>query len=234
MPVRDRGVDELRVWHDHGNIIACYDNGAARANLLDCADDARHFDPISDSDRSFRQNDQTADEITDNVLQPETDTHSDCSSENRQCGQMNSSVLKDNENTDNQDNIADDLRNRVLERTIESTFSKDLIEKKTLRPRGNPKDGNQKCDQQKNLKNAESDCWKSRVPAQRNARRVDCADDEKMSAARLKIVVTIATNFVSILKRLKNRRTTWLCKILALRRPVAKRPANAIRPRIVT
>src|SRR4026207_427516 len=144
MPVRDRGVDELRVRHDHGNIIACEDNGAARATLFHSADDPCHFDPISDGDRSFRQNDQTADEITGNVLQPETSTHSDCSSENRQRSQMNSSVLQDNENTDDQDNVADNLGNRVLERTIESTFSKDSIKKKTLRTRRNPEDGNQK------------------------------------------------------------------------------------------
>ena len=57
---------------------------------------------------------------------------------------------------------------------------------------------------------------------------------KKMSEARLKIVVTTATNFVSILKRLKNRRTASLCKILAVRSPAAKSPANAIRPRKVT
>src|SRR4030095_6644023 len=152
MPVRDWGVDELRVRHDHGNIIVCYDNGAARANLLHSADDTCHFDPISDGDRSFRQNDQTADEITGNVLQPETDTHSDCSSENRQRPEMNSSVLQDNENANDQHDVADDLWNRVLQRTIEATFSEESIKKKTLRSRRNPKDSNQKCDQQKNLK----------------------------------------------------------------------------------
>ena len=83
---------------------------------------------------------------------PETDTHSDCASENRQRAEMNSSVLQDNENADYQHDVADDLGNRALERTIESTFSKDSIKKKTLRPRRDPKDGNQKCDQQKNLK----------------------------------------------------------------------------------
>src|SRR5439155_3621560 len=92
MPVSHRGVDELRVRHDHGNIIACQDNGAARANLLNSTDDTCYFDPISDGDRSFRQNDQPADEITGNVLQPETDTYSDCSSENRQRSEVDAGI----------------------------------------------------------------------------------------------------------------------------------------------
>src|SRR5882724_11429025 len=83
MPVRDWRIDELRVRHDHGNIIACQDNGAARANLLDSADYTGHFDPISNGDRSFCQNDQTADEITGDVLQTEANTHADRPSENR-------------------------------------------------------------------------------------------------------------------------------------------------------
>jgi hypothetical protein len=57
---------------------------------------------------------------------------------------------------------------------------------------------------------------------------------KKTSAARLKTVVTIAMKLVSILKRLKKRRTNWLCNIRAIMRPAAKRPANAISPRSVT
>jgi len=57
---------------------------------------------------------------------------------------------------------------------------------------------------------------------------------KKTSAARLRIVVTIATKFVSILKRLKKRRTTLLCSIRAITSPAAKRMTKAITPRNVT
>ena len=57
---------------------------------------------------------------------------------------------------------------------------------------------------------------------------------KKTSAARLKIVVTIAMKFVSILNRLKKRRTNWLCNIRAIMRPAAKNAAKAINPRNVT
>jgi hypothetical protein len=120
--------------------------------LLHPADDACYLDAISDRDRSLRQNNQTADEIAGDVLKSETDTDPNCAREYSQRGQMNSRVLQDNENANDQDDIADDLGNRVLERTIESTLSKQPVKKKTLRPRRNPEDGNQKRDEQKNLK----------------------------------------------------------------------------------
>ena len=54
---------------------------------------------------------------------------------------------------------------------------------------------------------------------------------KKTIAARLRIVVTIAMKFVSILKRLKKRRTIWLCKNRAMISPAAKNPTKAISPR---
>ncbi|PYK16600.1 MAG: hypothetical protein DME55_11880 [Verrucomicrobia bacterium] len=57
---------------------------------------------------------------------------------------------------------------------------------------------------------------------------------KKTIDARLRMVVTIAIKFVSILKRLKKRRTNWLCRNRAMTSPAAKNPANAIRPRKVT
>ena len=57
---------------------------------------------------------------------------------------------------------------------------------------------------------------------------------KKTIAATLRMVVTIAMKLVSILKRLKNRRTIWLCKNRAMISPVAKNPAKAISPRTVT
>src|SRR5207244_5899759 len=57
---------------------------------------------------------------------------------------------------------------------------------------------------------------------------------KKTRAARLRIVVTIAMKFVSILKRLKKRRTKWLCKIRTMTRLDAKIPTNAFSLRNIT
>src|SRR4029450_10134677 len=116
----------------HGNIIARQNYRAARANLLHPTDNARHFDAISNRDRSLRQNNQAADEIAGDVLQTETHTDSDRTGENSQRGKVNPRVFQDNEDANDQDDIADHLRDRVLEGTIEPTFGKKPVKKKPL------------------------------------------------------------------------------------------------------
>ena len=54
---------------------------------------------------------------------------------------------------------------------------------------------------------------------------------KKTSAERLRIVVTIAMKLLSILKRLKKRRTMPLCSARAVMSPAVSRAVNAIRPR---
>src|SRR2546422_4380730 len=57
---------------------------------------------------------------------------------------------------------------------------------------------------------------------------------KKTMAATLRIVVTIARKLVSILKRLKKRRTKRHFNIREMMSPAAKRPTNAISPRKLT
>src|SRR6266403_3147867 len=120
MPVRHWRVDEFRVRHDHGDVIARHNNRAARANLLHPADDARDFHTVPDRDRSLRQNDQTADEIAGDILQTKSDAYANGASKNRQCSQMNTGILQNNETADPENDVADDLGNCVLKGTIES------------------------------------------------------------------------------------------------------------------
>src|SRR5436190_22999054 len=127
MPVRYRRIDKFRVRHDHRDIIARHDNRAARANLLHSADDACHFYAVPDCDGSFCQNDETADEIAGDVLQTKSNPYANRAGKNRQCSQVNPSVLQHNENADHQDDVAENLGNRVLERAVESTVSKKAI-----------------------------------------------------------------------------------------------------------
>ena len=102
----------------------------------------------------------------------------------------------------------------VLERTIESALREQPVKEKAFRSRRDPKNCNQERDQQKKLKQTQIDSRKtafqpSGIPAALIALTV-----KKTIDARLKMVVTIAIKFVSILKRLKKRRTTSLCKIV--------------------
>ncbi len=125
--------------------------------MLDLAGDPGHFDAIPDGDRPLRQDHQAADEITGDILQTEPHADSDRASENRQSREMNPRVLQDNENADHQHDVADDLGNRVLERTIESALRKQPVKEKAFRSRRNPKNCDQERDQQKKLKQTQPD-----------------------------------------------------------------------------
>src|SRR5206468_12981068 len=109
--------------------------GRARGVLRHSDRARRRVHAVSDSDRSLRQNDQTADEITGDVLQAESDAYANRAGKNRQRSQMNTRVLQDNENANHEDDVAENLGNGVLERTVESTVGKKSIKKKMLGPR---------------------------------------------------------------------------------------------------
>ena len=161
------------------DVVVRANDRAARANLLHLTGDPRDFDPISDRDWSFGENDQPADEIARDVLQPEPDAYADRACENRQRAQVNAGIFKNNQNADDQHDVADDLGDGVLKGAIQSALSEESIKKKSFRPRGDPKNGNQQRDKQKNLEKAERNGWQRRVPGQRNSGGVDRGDCEK-------------------------------------------------------
>src|SRR4029077_19928885 len=81
-PVCHRRINELRVWHDHRDVVVGYDDGAPGANLLDLTGDTRDFDAIPNRDWPFRQNDQPANEIAGDVLQAKADSDANGAGEN--------------------------------------------------------------------------------------------------------------------------------------------------------
>src|SRR5215216_1060876 len=100
--------------------------------MLHLTNDPRHFNPIPDRDGPLRQYDETADEITGDILQAKSDTDANRTSKNRQCGEMDASVLQNEENANHQHDVADDLGNRVLQRPLEPAVRKQPVEKKTF------------------------------------------------------------------------------------------------------
>jgi hypothetical protein len=147
--------------------------------LPDSPHDACDFDAVANRDGSLRQDDETADEIAGDILKAESDTDANRTSENRQCGEMDPSVLQNKKNADYQHDVAHDLRNGVLQRPIEAAVRKEPVEKKTLRAGGKPKHRYQQPDQQENLNEAQVDCRKRRGPSQRNSRGIYPGDSEK-------------------------------------------------------
>ena len=121
------------------------------------------FDAVANRNRSLRQNDETADEIAGDILQAEADTDADRAGKNGERAEMDPGVFEDDENADDEDEIADDLRDGVLQRTVEPAVDQKAIEEKTLRARRNPKDRDQQRHQEKNLDETERDSRQGRV-----------------------------------------------------------------------
>ena len=90
--------------------------------MLHLASDPRDFNAVANGDWPLSQNHETADKVACDILQTETDAHADRAGENRQRSEMNAGIIENNKNADDEDDVADDLRNRVLQRTIESAF----------------------------------------------------------------------------------------------------------------
>ena len=141
--------------------------------------DPRYFNPISDCDWSFGQDHQAADEIARDILQAEADPYTDRACKDSQRAEMNAGIFQNNQNANYQHDVADDLGDGVLERTIESAVDEKPIKKKAFRSGGDPKNRDQDGDKQKNLEKTKRNGWERRVPGQRNARCVNRADGEK-------------------------------------------------------
>ena len=114
-PVRYRRIDELRVRNDRRDVVVGHYDRAARANLLHLADDPRDFDAVANRNRPLRQNDEAADKIAGDILQTKADPNADGAGKNSERAEMNAGVFQNNKNADDEDEIADDLRDRVLQ-----------------------------------------------------------------------------------------------------------------------
>src|ERR1700730_15132845 len=91
-PVSYRRIDEFTVRHDHGDIVVSHNDRAASADLLNLTGDTRYLHPITDRNRPFRQNNETADKIAGDILQAKSDADSCRSGENGKCGKVNPGV----------------------------------------------------------------------------------------------------------------------------------------------
>ena len=136
-------------------------------------DDAGYFHTVADRDRALGQDHQAADEIAGNILQAEPDTDADGAGENSERTEMNPGVLEHDENADDQDEVADDLRDRVLKRTVETAVNQEAVEEKTLRARGKPEDRDEEGDEQEELNQTQRDARDGRGPEQRDTGGVD-------------------------------------------------------------
>ena len=91
---------------------------------------AGYFHPIADRDRAFGQNDQAANEIAGDVLQSESNAYADRTGKNGERPKMNAGIVQHDENANDQDDVADDLRNSVLQRPIQPAVYQEAVKQK--------------------------------------------------------------------------------------------------------
>ena len=89
--------------------------------------------PSPDRDGPFGQDDEAADEIARDILQAEADPYTDRACKDSQRAEMNAGIFQNNQNANYQHDVADDLGDGVLERTIESAVDEKPIKKKAFR-----------------------------------------------------------------------------------------------------
>src|SRR6059058_45626 len=133
-PVRHRRVDEFRVRDNHGDVVVGYNHGAAGPNMLHLTGNSRDFHSVAHRDWTLSQNNEAADKIARDVLQTKANADANRASKNRQGPEVNAGIIENDKDSDDEDDVADDLRNCVLQRPIEPAFREKAIEEKTFRP----------------------------------------------------------------------------------------------------
>src|SRR5205807_10227373 len=113
------------------------------------------------------------------ILQSEADPDADRAGENGERAEMNAGVLEDDEDADDENEVADDLGDCVLQRAIQPALDQDAVEKKTLRARGKPEDRDEQPDDEEHLDETEREARDWRGPEQGNAGGVDGVDGEE-------------------------------------------------------
>src|ERR1043166_10057404 len=92
---------------------------------------------------------------------------------------MDPGIFQDNENPDDEDEFADDLRDRVLKGTIQSTYNQEPIKEDAFRARGKPEHRDEEHDEQEDLNEAQRKSGNGRGPEQGNAGGVDGGDGQE-------------------------------------------------------
>src|ERR1051326_1842467 len=92
---------------------------------------------------------------------------------------MDAGILQHDKDADDQDEIADDLRDRVLKRPVEPAVNQEAVKEKAFCSRGNPEDGDEKRDEEKQLDETEAHARDRRSPEERDAGGVDRVDGEE-------------------------------------------------------
>jgi len=184
-PVHHGVGDELGVGDDDGDVVVGDHGGAAGADLAHGAGHLAHFHAVADLNGPLEKEDDAADEVFRDVLEPETESDADGAREDRQGGEVDPGVLHRNDSTDDEDHVADDLGDGVLQGAVQAAVGEEAIIKEALQPGGGPEDQGEKKQQPEDHQDAHAGAGQVRIPLHRHAARLkteeQAAEEEKQA-----------------------------------------------------
>ena len=115
-PVGDAVIDEMVVRQQHFRAVARADRHIARLHPRHPAELAVHLDGVAGFDGFVRQKRETGGEVRDRLLQAQTDADTDGAGENRQGGEIEARHLQCDQQRQDRQEHAQNLRDQRAER----------------------------------------------------------------------------------------------------------------------
>src|SRR4029453_8212130 len=133
-PVRHSLRHELRVGHNHRHALIGDDSRGACANLPHFANYTANLNAVSNLDGALEQENEATEEIARDVLQTETESHTDRADEDVEGGEVNAGALKDHEGTQRNDDVPHNGAERLAHADVEAAARQDSADE----PAGTP------------------------------------------------------------------------------------------------
>ena len=119
-PVRHSLRNELRVGHNHRHALIGDDSRGACPDLPHFANHTANLNAVSHLDWAFEQENEATKEIVRDVLQTETESHTDGADEDVEGSEVNAGALKDHESTQCNNDVPHDGAERLAHPNVEA------------------------------------------------------------------------------------------------------------------
>ena len=107
-PVGDLAGDQLFVGDDDLFVVECDQGGGAEADVRDIAHDVADGHQVADPDRALDQQDQTADEVGENLLQAEAEADAHRRNQPAQLTEVDAQDAESDDDPDSEERVAAD------------------------------------------------------------------------------------------------------------------------------
>src|SRR5262249_46814490 len=96
-------------WNDHLRVLEGVDRAGARSYALNSSDQALHLHSVADANWALEQENQSGNEIIDDVLQSKTDADAQCAGDQSEFVELHSGIAQGQEKNKNEQQVVSDL-----------------------------------------------------------------------------------------------------------------------------